>query len=163
MGSFLQLVQPYLRIPEEFLKTVDQTVSLPGPLGSQPEWGMMTMLTRPRRDSSMIVRFRSWTEKIGEGLQDAILSLLYCVWSFGSLPHDYVCDFIPKFWIDRVLFIFSKRLCTINLKHFFARKAFSKRQNEMELKKEGTDKAERKKNTAWYYSHRTRRGSIGPR
>ena len=60
MGSFLQLVQPYLRIPEEFLKTVDQTVSLPGPLGSQPEWGMMTMLTRPRRDSSMIVRFRSW-------------------------------------------------------------------------------------------------------
>ena len=49
----------YLRIPDEFLNTVDQTVSPPGPFGSQPECGMMTMLIRTMSASSTMCRFRS--------------------------------------------------------------------------------------------------------
>ncbi len=50
----------YLNIPEEFLNTVDHTISPPGPpLGSQPEWGMITMLTRYSNASSIIGRFKS--------------------------------------------------------------------------------------------------------
>ena len=52
-------VLAYLRIPDEFLNTVDQTVSPPGPFGSQPECGMMTMLIRTMSASSTMCRFRS--------------------------------------------------------------------------------------------------------
>ena len=49
----------HLKIPDEFLKTVVQWVSFPGPLGSHPEWGITTMLTSTKRASSMMVRLRS--------------------------------------------------------------------------------------------------------
>ena len=54
-----RFVFAYLRIPDEFLNTVDQTVSPPGPFGSQPECGMMTMLIRTMSASSTMCRFRS--------------------------------------------------------------------------------------------------------